>query len=95
MGEPPKGLTLERKDVHGYYCPENCVWATPREQSRNKRNNRMLTHNGKTMCLVDWADETGIAITALTKRLKKGWSVERALKTAPKRQKNSRSSWNK
>jgi len=38
MGPKPEGLTLEREDVNGHYCKENCVWATHRTQNQNKRN---------------------------------------------------------
>lgn len=73
-------LTIERKDVNGDYCPENCCWATQKEQQNNRRNNHLLTYKGKTQTLTQWAAETGINEMALRSRINKlHWSTERAL----------------
>lgn len=78
MGEKPKGFTLERKNNSLGYSPENCKWATMKEQNRNSRNCRMITYRGQTKCVTEWAEEKGIAVWTLRNRLKK-YSPEIAL----------------
>lgn len=79
MGRKPgPEYTIERKDVNGNYCPENCVWATREEQSRNRRSNVHVTINGVTKLKKDWLDAAGISFATLRWRLAAGWSIERA-----------------
>ena len=87
MGPKPSSrCSLERIDNFGDYCPENCRWATPKEQCRNTRRNRYLTHNDLTLTLVEWSEMIGINRTTITQRIDhSGWSVERALSTPVKR----------
>lgn len=70
MGPRPPGKTLERKDVNGDYCPENCEWATNAEQSRNRRNNVVVEHEGRRMILKDYAALMGVNYKALHARVK-------------------------
>lgn len=63
------GLTLDRRNNDGPYCLENCRWATHKEQNRNYSRNRLVTHEGKTKCLVEWAEELGINRATLWDRL--------------------------
>lgn len=74
-----KGLSLERIDNNKGYCPENCKWATTKQQSRNTRWNRKITYKGRTMILTDWAKEVGLAFNTLQHRLNTGWTVKKAL----------------
>ncbi len=65
----------------GHYEPGNVRWATARQQQRNRTNNHELTWQGRTQCIAAWAEELGLGRTTIPKRLKRGWSVERALST--------------
>lgn len=81
MGEPPSAKhSLDRRNNDGSYCPENCRWATKIEQDRNKRTNRLITWNGETLCLTEWAERIGVHPATLANRLSK-WSLEEAMTT--------------
>ena len=82
MGERPRGLTLERIDNSLGYCKDNCIYATPTQQSRNRRCNRYIVHNGERRALWDWGERTGLGVSVIEQRLDKlGWSIEEALTT--------------
>lgn len=79
MGERPPGMSIERLDNSKGYEPGNCVWATPAQQARNKRNNVMLRFGEREMCLADWAKHLGVSRGALRGRIRRGWPIERVL----------------
>ena len=82
-----KGLTIERIDVNGNYCPENCKWASMKEQCRNKRNTHFITINGVKKCLADWLKYFNISNGCFHRRIEFGWDEITALKTPSKRRK--------
>lgn len=81
MGDKPKGKSLDRIDTNGNYCKENCRWASNKEQGRNKRNNILLTHNGETKTISEWAEITGINRRTLEQRHHNGWSDGKTINT--------------
>ena len=73
------GTTIERINNDECYCKENCVWATRKQQCRNKRNTRVITYNNKTQSLAEWADELNLPYHTLKDRIYKlKWEVKKA-----------------
>ena len=80
MGRRPfPGATLERVNNDLGYCPDNCRWDTRKAQSRNQVTNHRLTFNGETLSLAEWSERSGIAYSTLRARIRRGWSIDRAM----------------
>ncbi len=77
-----QGLTIERKDNNGDYCPENCTWVDQATQQRNRRNNVFLEFNGQRLTMADWERKLSLPESTLSTRIKAlKWTPERALST--------------
>ena len=85
-----EGLTLDRINNEGNYCPENCRWADKYTQCNNKRTNKFIEFKGEIKTVAEFSREFGIPVYNVYSRLSNGWTVEDALtKPIQKRTKKS------
>lgn len=89
MGERPSDKQIERINNDGDYCPNNCRWATAKEQQRNRSNNRIIEWNNQRKPLVQWAEELGVNRCLLRNRLAANWTIEKAFTTPTRRGRGS------
>ena len=76
-----RGLTIERNNMNGDYCHENCRWATYKEQANNKSRNIRIKYDGAEKTLKEWSEFSGIPYPTLYSRISSGWEFEKAIKT--------------
>ena len=72
---PSAGHSLERIDNDGPYAPKNCVWAERKVQARNKRSNRLVTHDNQTKCVAEWAEQYALLPWRVYLLLDKGYTI--------------------
>jgi len=75
MGERPEGMTLDRIDVDGDYCADNCRWSSAKDQARNKSNTRRYMYKGEDLRLDELADRSPVTQRVISDRIYNGWAV--------------------
>lgn len=80
MGRMPfSDSSIERIDVNGNYCKENCKWIPVKEQAKNRRNNRRITFKGETKLITEWCKELGVSSVSNFSKKAKSCSEEMAI----------------
>ncbi len=81
MGERPSSAhSIGRNDNDGPYDKNNCAWSTAKEQARNRRSSRLITHDETTQSMAAWAEQLGMKYGKLQSRLDSGWTLEQVIK---------------
>ena len=81
---PKFQCTIDRIDVNGNYCPENCRWVDMRTQARNKQDTHWVEFGGETISLAEFCEKYNVSHGLACERLQRGWSPAEVMFFNPK-----------
>lgn len=79
MGDRPEGYSIDRINNDADYCPENCRWASRKEQQRNRRRTLRVDIEGTSYLLSELAERSGLKADTIKERCKKGLPLKDVL----------------
>ena len=80
VGARPPGTSLDRIDGSKGYVPGNIRWADARTQNQNRSNAHLVTINGETACVTEWARRIGVTDQCILARVRRGQSGKQLLR---------------
>ena len=74
-----EALTIDRINPNEGYSPNNCKWATRKEQCNNRRSNHFIEYDGMRLTIAQWAEYLNINVNTLKSRIRRGWDIQKAM----------------
>lgn len=91
MGRKPgRGYTLDRINPDGDYCPENCRWASPKEQAMNKKSTTIIEWNGEKDSITGWAKRLDMVVPVVKRNYEMGLPLDTRCRPRANRKINGR-----